>query len=61
MRHIYTMQYHSVIKKNELLPFAIRQMHLEAVAPNEISQTENDKFVWLHLDVESKKHKKEWI
>ena len=45
MRHIYTMQYHSVIKKNELLPFAIRQMHLEAVAPNEISQTENDKFV----------------
>lgn len=36
---------HSAIKENGLLPVAIRQTHLEAGAPNEIHQTENDKFV----------------
>ena len=35
---VCTMEYHSVIKKNEILPFAITRMDLEAVMLSEISQ-----------------------
>lgn len=42
--HVYS-GIHSAIKENGLLPAAIRQTHLEAGAPNEINQTENNKFV----------------
>ena len=36
--HIYTMEYYSAIKKNEILPFAITWMELEGVTLSEISQ-----------------------
>ena len=37
------MEYDSVIKKNEMMPFAATWMDLESVIPSEISQTEKKK------------------
>ena len=44
MWYIYTMEYHSVTKKNEIMPFAATWMDLEGVILSEISQTEKDKY-----------------
>ena len=38
MWYIYTMEYYSAIKKNELLPFATTWMELEGIMLSEISQ-----------------------
>ena len=43
MWYIYTMEYHSAIKKNEILPFATTWMELEGIMLSEISQSEKDK------------------
>ena len=44
MWHTYTMEYHSAIKRNEILPFAtMTWMGLEGIMLSEISQTERDK------------------
>ena len=40
---IYTMEYYSAIKKNEILPFATMWMELEGIMLSEISQSEKDK------------------
>ena len=40
---IHTMEYYSVIKKNEMLPFAATWMDLEGIILSEISQTEKGK------------------
>ena len=40
---IYTMEYYSVIKKNEMLPFAATRMDLEIIILSEMSQIEKDK------------------
>ena len=37
---MYIMEYHSAIKKNEIMPFAAKWMDLEIIIPNEVSQTE---------------------
>ena len=37
------MEYYSVIKKNEMLPFKATWMDLEGIMLSEISQTEKDK------------------
>ena len=42
MWYIYTMEYYSAIKKNEILPFATTQMDLESIMPSEVSQTEGE-------------------
>ena len=47
--YIYTMEYYSAIKKNEILPFAATCMHLEGITLNEISQTEKDKYHMISL------------
>ena len=44
------MEYHSAVKKEELLPFVIAWMDLESVTLIEISQSENYKYkrgAWL--------------
>ena len=43
MWHIYTMEYYSVIKMNEIIPFAATWMDLEMIIQSEVSQTEKDK------------------
>ena len=40
--HIYTMEYYSAIKKNEIMPFVAAQMDLENVILSEVSQTEKE-------------------
>ena len=44
MWYIYTMEYYSAIKKNEIMPFAATWMDLEIIILGEVSQTEKDKY-----------------
>ena len=51
MWYIYTMEYYSAIKRNEIMPFAATQMDLEIIILSEVSKTEKDKnhmisFIW---------------
>ena len=38
------MKYYSVIKKNEILPFATTWMELQCIMLSEISQSEKDRY-----------------
>ena len=49
MWYIYTMEYYSAIKKNEILPFAATWMYLEGIMLSEVSQTEKDKYCMISL------------
>ena len=42
MWYIYTVEYYSAIKKNEIMPFAATWMDLEMIILSEVSQTEKD-------------------
>ena len=44
MWYIYTMEYFSAIKKNEIMPFAATWMDLEIIIRSELSQIEKDKY-----------------
>ena len=49
MWYIYTMEYYSAIKKNEVMPFAVIQMDLERVILSEVGQRRRNimtSFVW---------------
>ena len=46
---IYTMEYYSAIKKNEIMPFAATWIQLEITILNEISQKEKDKYHMISL------------
>ena len=41
---IYTMEYYSAIKRNEIVPFAETWMDLEIVIQSEVSQKEKNKY-----------------
>ena len=47
MWHIYTMEYYSAIKWNEIELFVVRWMDLESVIQNEVSQKEKNKYCML--------------
>ena len=49
MWYIYTMEYYSAIKKNEVMPCAATWMDLEIVILQEVSQTEKDKYHMISL------------
>ena len=44
MWYIYTMEYYSSIKKNEIMPLAVTWMDFEIIILSEVSQTEKDKY-----------------
>ena len=44
MRYLYTMEYYSAIKKNEILPFAVTWMDLKGIVLSKISQKEKNKY-----------------
>ena len=41
---IYTVEYYSAIKKNEIMSFATTRMDLESVILSEVSQTKKEKY-----------------
>ena len=47
MWYIYTMEYFSAIKRNEIELFVMRWMDLESVTQSEVSQKEKDKYLML--------------
>ena len=44
MWYIYTIEYYSAIKRNEIVPSAEMWMDLEIVIQNEVSQKEKNKY-----------------
>ena len=47
--YIYTMEYHSAFKKNEIMPFPATWMDLEIIILNEVSWKERDKYHMISL------------
>ena len=45
MWYIYTKEYYSAIKKNEIMPFAETWMDLETIILSEVSQTEKTNII----------------
>ena len=45
MWYIYTMEYYSAIKENELMPLAAMWMHLDIIILSEVSQTEKTNII----------------
>ena len=54
MWYIYTMQYYSAIKKNEIMPFAATWMDLEIIIPSDMSERERQIQYNITLYVEPK-------
>ena len=53
MWYIYTMEYYSAIKKNEIMPFAATWMQLELITLSEVRKRKTNTIQY-HLYVESK-------
>src|SRR5512137_446508 len=47
--YIYTMEYYSAIKKNDIMPFAASWMELETLILSEMSQKDKDKYHMISL------------
>ena len=45
--YIYTMEYYSDIKKNEIMPFVTVWLDLESIMLSEISQTKRNLFSFI--------------
>ena len=46
--YIYTVEYYSVIKRNNFESVLVRQMNLEAIIQSEVSQKETNKYILTH-------------
>ena len=44
MWYLYTMEYYSALKRNEIISFAATWMDLEIILLSEVSQTEKGKY-----------------
>ena len=44
MWHIYTMEYYSAIKRNEIELFVLKWMDLDTIIQSEVSQKEKNKY-----------------
>ena len=44
MCYMYTMEYYSAKKRNEIMPFSATLMDLEIIILSEVNQTEKDKY-----------------
>ena len=44
MWYVYTREYYSAIKKNEIMPFTATWMQIEIIIQSEVSQKEEDKY-----------------
>ena len=55
MYYIYTMEYYSAIKRNEIPAFLAKWMDLEIIMLSEVSQTVRTNIICYHLHVESEK------
>ena len=44
MKHIYTREYYSVMKRNKFESVLVRQMNLEPIVQSEVSQKEKLKY-----------------
>ena len=53
--YIYTMEYYSAIKKNEIMPFAATWMDLEIIILSDVVRQRKTNIIWYHLYVESTK------
>ena len=60
MWYIYTMEYYSAVKKNEIMPLAATWMNLEIIILSKVSQKEKKKHLITALYVESKKTWYKW-
>ena len=49
---MYTIDYYSAVKKNEIMPFVATWVDLKGIMLREISQNDT---LWQHLYMESKK------
>ena len=49
MWYIYTMEYYSAIKKNEIMPSVAMWMDLEMIILSEVSQKEKDIYAITHM------------
>ena len=47
--YVYTMEYYSAIKKNEIMPFAATWMEQEIIILSKVSQKEKDKYHMISL------------
>ena len=58
MWHMYTMEYYSAIKRNEMEVFVMRWMDLETVIQSEVSQKEKNKYRYANTYIWNLKKKK---
>ena len=49
MWYIYTMEYYSAIKKNEIMKTASKWMELDKIMLSEVTQTKKDKYYMFSL------------
>ena len=49
MWYIYTMEYYTAIKRNEIMPFTATWMQLQIIILSEVSQKEKDKYHMISL------------